>query len=115
MVIREKKKLDMFKKASDVDAVPIIIEDSKSFTKNDNSGVKSSAANSSRFEVKPTKQATFQVRKKSVIQPVSETVVTRSWIEHAIRVFGDEESVVLLHMKFEKHQDSYHAHVRAEI
>ena len=52
MVIREKKKLDMFKKASDVDAVPIIIEDSKSFDKNDNSGVKSSTANSSRFEVR---------------------------------------------------------------
>ena len=28
MVIREKKKLDMFKKAVDVDAIPIIIEDS---------------------------------------------------------------------------------------
>ena len=52
MVIREKKKLDMFKKASDVDAVPIIIEDSKSFAKNENSGVKSSTANSSRFEVR---------------------------------------------------------------
>merc|ERR1712223_1293220 len=112
MVIREKKKLDMFKKASDVDAVPIIIEDSKSFSKNDNSGVKSSTANSSRFEVKPTKQATFQVRRKSVIQPVSETVVTRSWIENAIRVFEDEASVVLVHMKFDRDkQNSYLAHV----
>ena len=43
--------------------------------KNDNSG--------SRFQVK--KAETFQVRKRSVIQPVSETVVTRSWLENAIR------------------------------
>ena len=64
--------------------------------------MKSAPTNSSRFQVKPTKQATFQVRRKSVIQPVSETVVTRSWIENAVRVFEDEESVVLVHMKFEK-------------
>ena len=64
--------------------------------------MKSAPTNSSRFQVKPTQQATFQVRRKSVIQPVSETVVTRSWIENAVRVFEDEESVVLVHMKFEK-------------
>ena len=51
MVIREKKKLDMFKKAYDVDSKPIIIEDSKSFMKNDDSNVES-PTNSSRFEVR---------------------------------------------------------------
>ena len=106
MVIREKKKLDMFKKAVDVDAIPIIIEDSSTYDKN---GI-------SRFQVKPTKQATFQVRRKSVIQPVSETVVTRSWLENAIRVFEDEQFVVLINMRFDRDKEgSYEAHIKAEV
>ena len=56
------------------------------------------------------------MRRKSVIQPISETVVTRSWIENAIRVFEDEELAVLVHMKFDRDkQNSYQAHVSAEI
>ena len=33
MVIREKKKIDMYKKAVDVDAIPIIIEDNSAYDK----------------------------------------------------------------------------------
>ena len=36
MVIREKKKIDMFKKAVDVDAIPIIIEDAKEANRSNN-------------------------------------------------------------------------------
>ena len=42
--------------------------------------------------------------------------MTRSWIENAIRVFEDEESVVLVHMQFDRdNQGSYQAHVKAEV
>ena len=109
MVIREKKKLDMFKKAVDVDAVPIIIEDGF-----DPKPV--AVATSPRFQVKPAKKETFQVRKRSVIQPVSETVVTRSWLENAIRVFEDESEIILVTMKFDKDTDgNYEANVTAQV
>ena len=109
MVIREKKKLDMFKKAVDVDAVPIIIEDgfdSKPMT----------VTSSPRFQVKPAKKETFQVRKRSVIVPVSETVVTRAWLENAIRVFEDEAEIILVNMRFDRDKDgSYEAYVTAQV
>ena len=109
MVIREKKKLDMFKKAVDVDAIPIIIEDKKP-------GPSKTSTPTPRFQVKPTKTETFQVRKRSVIQPISETVVTRSWLENAIRVFEDETEIILVTMSFDKDQDgSYQASVTAQV
>ncbi len=62
------------------------------------------------------KKNQFQVRKQSVIQPVSETVVTRVWLENAIRIFEDENSVVLVNMKFDQNKDgNYQAVVTAEI
>ena len=106
MVIREKKKLDMYKAAVDYEAVPIIIEDSNKYDKD----------GSSRFQVKPTTQETFRVRRKSVIEPVSETVVTRSWLENAIRVFEDEDPIVLINMRFDRNKEgAYEAHIKAEV
>ena len=66
------------------------------------------------FQIK--KAETFQVRRRSVIQPVSETVVTRSWLENAIRVYEDEESVVLVNMRFDRDKfGAYQAYVKAEV
>ena len=51
-----------------------------------------------------------------MIQPVSETVVTRSWLENAIRVYEDEESVVLVNMRFDRDKfGAYQAYVKAEV
>ena len=51
-----------------------------------------------------------------MIQPVSETVVTRSWLENAIRVYEDEESVVLVNMRFDRDKfGAYQAYVTAEV
>ena len=62
------------------------------------------------------KKNQFQVRKQSVIQPVSETVVTRTWLENAIRIFEDENHVVLMNTKFDRDKDgAYQAVVKAEI
>jgi hypothetical protein len=51
-----------------------------------------------------------------VIQPVSETVVTRSWLENAIRVYEDEPEVVLVNMRFDRDKTgAYQASVTAEL
>ena len=51
-----------------------------------------------------------------MIQPVSETVVTRTWLENAIRVYEDEESVVLVNMRFDRDKfGAYQAYVTAEV
>ena len=66
------------------------------------------------FQIK--KAETFQVRRRSVIQPVSETVVTRTWLENAIRVYEDEQSVVLINMRFDRDKfGAYQAYVTAEV
>ena len=51
-----------------------------------------------------------------MIQPVSETVVTRTWLENAIRVYEDEQSVVLINMRFDRDKfGAYQAYVTAEV
>ena len=120
MIVREKKREDRLKKAVDVEAKEIVIEELNS----DYGPPKvtaaelqpSSSSSSSRFQVKKANVNSFQVRKKSVIQPVSETVVTRSWLENAIRVFEDEQSVVLVSMKFDRDKEgAYQANIQAEV
>ena len=110
MIIREKKRVEMYRAAVDVDAVPIIIEDSsEKYDRHGNSGVPSK-----RFDVKPAQQD-FQVRRKSSIQPVSETVVTRSWLENAIRTYEDEEQIILVQMRFDRRDGAYQAYIQAEV
>ena len=53
---------------------------------------------------------------RSVIVPVSETVVTRAWLENAIRVFEDEAEIILVTMRFDRDKDgSYEAYVTAQV
>ena len=119
MIVREKKREDRLKKAVDVEAKEIVIEELNSDygpPKTAAAEPQSTSASSSRFQVKKANVNSFQVRKKSVIQPVSETVVTRSWLENAIRVFEDEQSVVLVSMKFDRDKEgAYQANIQAEV
>ncbi|TRY70635.1 hypothetical protein TCAL_17285 [Tigriopus californicus] len=74
----------------------------------------------SRFDVSsPPAQPAFQVRKTSVIQPESETNVTSSWIENAIKQYEHENEIELVEMKFESSPKSqkgvYEAFVKARI
>lgn len=101
MIVRVKNKM---RQAVDFGDRNIVIEEKKS----------------SRFDVtSPPAQPAFQVRKTSVIQPESETNVTTSWIENAIRQYEHENDVELVEMKFEsvpKSQNGvYEAFVTAQI
>ena len=58
-----------------------------------------------------------QVRKPSVIQPPSETVVTQNWIENAVKSHEQEEEVEIVEMQFEAidGENYYEAEIRAKI
>ncbi len=97
-VIRAKKKQESFRKAVDFNSMNIVIED-----KDKKGGVGADSSNK-RFQVSQSSSPrdTFQVRKTSVIQPASETVVTKKWIENAVRSQEQTaEQVEIVEMSFE--------------
>ena len=118
-IIRTKKRQESIKKAIDFNAMAIVIED-KNKIKEGPGGAKTIKSMGRTFEVSKAAPNAFQVRKASVIQPASETVVTKKWIENAIGAYEHEKKVEIVQMNFETKSEQgqakyYEAKVTAKV
>ncbi len=120
-IIRTKKRQESIRKAVDYSAMAIVIEDkNKTATKTSSQpGTKTIKTGGRTFEVSKAAANAFQVRKDSMIQPASETVVTKKWIQNAIASYEKESPVEIVDMHFEtKNQGQavyYEARVTAKV
>lgn len=109
MVVRMKKREDTIKKAVDHSNMDIVIED-KVVTTN---GITTINTGTKKFQVDNNKSP-FEVRKKSVIQP--STVVTRAWLEKAVKHHEHNDDVSIVDMQFDLvKQGTYSAEIEAEV
>ena len=101
-IIRSKKRQESIKRAVDYNAVAIVIEDKNAKPRAEGpGGAKTIRSGGRTFEVSKEATNAFTVRKASVIQPASETVVTKKWIENAISTYEQEKQVEIIQMNFE--------------
>ena len=113
MKVREKKRVDNTWRAVNLGAMEVVIEGTVK------EGKEKVITNGHReFKVSSSQERGFQVRKTSTIQPVSETVVTREWIERAVKTYEKETNVTILDMEFSKPEPktgNYQAVVKAGV
>ena len=107
MKVREKKKIDSMRQAVDPNSLSMVIEEK---------GAGAAPSKGNKFEVRRVDSgASFQVRKYSAILPQSETVVTKEWIQSAVKLHEQEADVMVTDMSFKKANDMYHASISAKV
>jgi len=119
-IIRTKQREDSIKRAVDVSAKTIVIEDSDTPTALAGGEKKTIRTAGRAFEISAASANTFSVRKESVIQPASETVVTKSWITNAIKHYEGANNVEINRMNFETRSEQsggkyYEASISADL
>ncbi len=112
MKVREKEKVKVMQTAVDPNAVQMVIEE-KSSTKD---GVlRISSVKGRKFEVSNAVPNQFVVRKTSLIQPMSETIVTKDWITNAIKIYEGKVDVSVEAMDFKENGGLYEATIKAKV
>ena len=115
MKVREKKKIDSLRQAVDPGSLSMVIEERG---KGAEAPLVAGAAPSKgkKFEVRRVDSGSnFQVRKHSAILPQSETVVTKDWIQSAVKLHEQEADVKVTEMSFKKANDMYYASISAMV
>uniref|UniRef100_A0A0K2TJY2 Putative LOC100164898 [Acyrthosiphon pisum] n=1 Tax=Lepeophtheirus salmonis TaxID=72036 RepID=A0A0K2TJY2_LEPSM len=74
---------------------------------------------SSRFQVEsPSSKREFQIRRQSVLKPVSETIITDIWIQNAVKHYENVQSndeIRVVSSEFNGEHPKYHAKIEAEV
>ena len=115
MKIREKKKIDSMRQAVDPNSLSMVIEEKGKVAGSLGVGGVS-PSKGKKFEVRRVDSGSnFQVRKNSAILPQSEAVVTKDWIQSAVKLHEQEADVRVTDMSFKKANDMYHASITAQV
>ena len=115
MKIREKKKIDSMRQAVDPNSLSMVIEEKGKVAGSLGVGGVS-PSKGKKFEVRRVDSGSnFQVRKNSAILPQSEAVVTKDWIQSAVKLHEQEADVKVTDMSFKKANDMYHASITAQV
>ena len=115
MKVREKNKIDSMRQAVDPHSLSMVIEE-KGKGADGPAVVGAAPSKGKKFEVRRLDSgANFQVRKHSAILPQSETVVTKDWIQSAVKLHEQEADVTVTDMSFKKDNDMYYASISAKV
>ena len=116
MKVREKKKIDSMRQAVDPDSLSMVIEEKGKGADVPAAGSSAAPSKGNKFEVRRVDSgANFQVRKYSAILPQSETVVTKEWIQSAVKLHEQEADVTVTDMSFKRANEMYSASITAQV
>ena len=116
MKVREKNKIDSMRQAVDPHSLSMVIEEKGKGADVPAAGGSAAPSRGNKFEVRRVDSgANFQVRKYSAILPQSETVVTKEWIQSAVKLHEQEADVTVTDMSFKRANEMYSASITAQV